>query len=321
MSRARVVTSIVSRIGDYRDGEIAPIDPDHIDQWVSQFDEALQLPILTELDHVLARTYIPRSDFEAFFAETLTDAEIVGDDPCGFWRTSRFFNAQRRGGSQAALLELFDAALQEECGLSVSECDDADGALIYVDDAVYTGMHVINDLEQVIADAPARTKLYMVIYGVHNQGASYATRELERRFRAAGKTVDIKWFGQLALENAVAANSDVLWPKALPDQAEAQEYARSLNHAVVFRRGDGVGKNGFFSSGAGRDLLEQEFLKRGATIRAENQNLRRFARPLGNCVLESLGFGALLVTYRNCANNCPLVFWAGDNPLFERNNN
>ena len=68
-------------------------------------------------------------------------------------------------------------------------------------------------------------------------------------------------------------------------------------------------------------VLEQEFLKRGATIKLENQNLKDYARPLGNIVLQRFGFGALIVTYRNCANNCPLVFWAGDYPLFERDNN
>jgi hypothetical protein len=61
--------------------------------------------------------------------------------------------------------------------------------------------------------------------------------------------------------------------------------------------------------------LEQEFLKAGAVIRAENNNLNRYARPLGNRIMESFGFGALIVTYRNCPNNSPLVFWAGDYPL------
>jgi hypothetical protein len=35
-------------------------------------------------------------------------------------------------------------------------------------------------------------------------------------------------------------------------------------------------------------------------------------RPLGYDYLKSLGFGAILVTYRNIANNCPLALWWGD---------
>ena len=43
-------------------------------------------------------------------------------------------------------------------------------------------------------------------------------------------------------------------------------------------------------------------------------------RPLGNMVLKSLGFGSMIVTFRNCPNNTPLAFWAGDPwyPLFPR---
>jgi hypothetical protein len=37
-------------------------------------------------------------------------------------------------------------------------------------------------------------------------------------------------------------------------------------------------------------------------------------------VLETLGFGSLIVTFRNCPNNTPLALWAGDPwyPLFPR---
>jgi hypothetical protein len=321
MSRARVVTSIVAKISDYRDGEIASIDPDHIDRWVSQFDEPVQVPILTELDHVLSKTYISRSAFETFFAEVVTSTDLVGDDPCGFWAGSTFFNKQLRGDSQNVLLELFSAALQQECGLSVADCGGDDGPLIYVDDAAYTGIHIINDLAQIVSEAPKHTILYMILFGVHNQGSWYATQQLQNRFRAAGKTVDITWFCELDLENTAPGNSDVLWPKSVPDQEEAKEYAASLTYPLVRRGGDAVGKNGFFSSGSGRHLLEQEFLKAGALIRSESPNLKVYARPLGNCVRQNLGFGAVIVTYRNCANNCPLVFWAGDHPLFPRNNN
>jgi hypothetical protein len=40
-------------------------------------------------------------------------------------------------------------------------------------------------------------------------------------------------------------------------------------------------------------------------------------------VLQTVGFGALIVTFRNCANNCPLGFWVDDPwyPLFPRKTN
>ena len=95
-------------------------------------------------------------------------------------------------------------------------------------------------------------------------------------------------------ENDAAATSDVLWPKSVPDHEETRQYLASLRHGFPYRTGDHVGKNGFFSTGAARHVFEQEFLKAGAVIRAENNNLNRYARPLGNRVMENFGFGALM---------------------------
>jgi hypothetical protein len=84
-----------------------------------------------------------------------------------------------------------------------------------------------------------------------------------------------------------------------------------------------VGGGGIFSSDAGRQLLEEEFLKAGVHIRQMCPHLNKYQRPLGNVILETLGFGSLIVTFRNCPNNAPLALWAGDpwNPLFPRTTN
>jgi hypothetical protein len=96
-----------------------------------------------------------------------------------------------------------------------------------------------------------------------------------------------------------------------------------LKYKPVFRTPGNVGENKFFSCEDGRHLLEQEFLKAGAKIRSLCPHLNKYQRPLGNMVLETLGFGSLFVTFRNCPNNCPLAFWAGDPwyPLFPRKTN
>jgi len=84
-----------------------------------------------------------------------------------------------------------------------------------------------------------------------------------------------------------------------------------------------TGPAGLFSSENARDLLEQQVLIKGAQIRQMCPNLNEYQRPLGNSVLKTLGFGSLVVTFRNCANNCPLAVWAGDPwiPLFPRKTN
>ncbi|MXY38978.1 MAG: hypothetical protein F4Y62_04140 [Rhodospirillaceae bacterium] len=319
--RQHLVDSLAATLADYRQGQIAPIDAARIGGWVSQFPEDTHLSILAETDHVLSRTYLKQSAFESFFSNIITDAGIVGEDARAWWARSRFFTQQGLGRSQRELLALFDVALLNHCGLSYHNCGEAQGRLVYIDDAVYTGMRVLNDLTPTIAEAPAHSDIHLIVYARHNQGAAYATRELEARFRRAGKTATINWTYELDLENNEPLNSDVLWPKSVPADAETQQYQDTLTRAFLLRTGDSVGKNGFFSSGARRHLLEQEFLKAGAHIRAETDTLNEYARPLGNRVMQDFGFGALIVTYRNCPNGCPLVFWAGDHPLFERRNN
>lgn len=66
-----------------------------------------------------------------------------------------------------------------------------------------------------------------------------------------------------------------------------------------------------FSSEAGRQILESEFLIAGAKIRAMSENPKPSMRPLGFSPF-GIGFGAMIATYRNCPNNCPLAVWWGD---------
>ncbi|WP_449265039.1 phosphoribosyltransferase-like protein, partial [Escherichia coli] len=52
-------------------------------------------------------------------------------------------------------------------------------------------------------------------------------------------------------------------------------------------------------------------------------NLSATQRPLGHITLDTLGFGSLIVTFRNCPNNAPLALWVGEPwyPLFPRTTN
>ena len=117
--------------------------------------------------------------------------------------------------------------------------------------------------------------------------------------------------------------SDVLRPTSIPDEQAVIDYAYGLSHQVVLRKLGSRTATRFFSSEAGRHILEQEFLKAGVRIRSICPNLNKYQRPLGNSVLETLGFGSLLVTFRNCPNNAPLALWVGDPwyPLFPRRTN
>src|SRR5262249_23568304 len=132
----------------------------------------------------------------------------------------------------------------------------------------------------------------------------------------------IQWWRALAIEDRKSEinNSDVLRPTQLPEIEGVKAYAASLKYPVVLRKPGNRGGHEFFSSDEGRQVLEQELLTAGVSIRERCPYLNDYQRPLGNMVLDSLGFGSTLVTFRNCPNNTPLAFWAGDPwyPLFPR---
>ncbi len=77
-------------------------------------------------------------------------------------------------------------------------------------------------------------------------------------------------------------------------------------------RHDFILQEKLFSSSQARKIVEKTFLTKGLELIQNNQYQASSIRPLGFMKLASLGFGTFFVTYRNTANNCPLVLWWGD---------
>lgn len=329
IARTTNLASIATTIADYRSGEVAKPTSSHLEQWINQFDKAVQDEMLVEMDHVLTHSYIGRQKAESFLAGLVTHKKIAGDDPCGFWKSAHVLKGQTKGRSQSELIAIFDAQLKQACGYTTSACVSTKGPFVYIDDGIFTGMRVIEDLTQwVSTSAPQKCDLHVIVIALHRGGQYYADKKLQEAAKKVGKSIDITWWRIAELENRLTYrnDSDVLWPTAVPNDVDATAYAKSLEdagHAPKFRAAGGVGSSKLFSSDAGRQLLEQEFLKAGARIRKLCPHLNKYQRPLGNMVLDSLGFGAVIVTFRNCPNNCPLAWWAGDPwyPLFPRKTN
>ena len=325
MTREELLASIATTIHDYRAGEIAQPSAEHVDRWVTQFDEEARLPILSEIDHVLKKTYFSRDTVLAFLNAVLIKKELASSDPCSFWPRVGILNIQLRGDSQREMIVLFDELLFSLCGLHTSDCGTDATTFVYLDDAIFTGNHVRNDLQRWIGqDAPKTSRVHIVTIAYH-EGKYYAEDQIQKAAKAAGKTVHLKWWACLPLEdrNKFIAISDVLRPTRLPQDPQVVAYAEGLKYAPTFRPAGKPGRNNIFSSEAGRDALEQNLLKAGVRIKGMCPYLSDYQRPLGNMILETLGFGSMIVTFRNCPNNAPLAFWAGDPwyPLFERKTN
>jgi len=206
----------------------------------------------------------------------------------------------------------------------LADTGQKNSVFIYLDDGMFTGNRIRRDLEAWITGCPSKATLHVIVFALHT-GTYFARGELTKAIKASGKAIDVTWWRMVELEDrkSFSDSSDVLRPVALPNDPMVAAHVQNMRYKPHFRNPGGVGKAGLFSSDEGRQLLETEFLKAGVRIRANSPYLGDSQRPLGHMSLETLGFGSLFVTFRNCPNNAPLALWAGDpwHPLFARTTN
>lgn len=324
--RDKLLESVASTVADYRAGEIAAPTPQHVDRWVKQFDAVVQLPLLRELDFVLRQTYFTKNRVTSFLRGLLKNEKLVGAEPCAFWKQVKFLRIQGGGNSQREMLSMLDSILLEECGIATAACGTEAKTFIYLDDVIFTGNRALKDLcAWVTSDAPKDATVQVITIAFHRGGQFYAKNKIDEAAATAKKNIKLSWWRCAELEDTKAHinTSDVLRPTSLPADPLVQAYAASLKYKPVLRHAGNRGEHEFFSSDEGRILLEQEMLKAGVNIRQMCPHLNVYQRPLGNMVLQTLGFGSLIVTFRNCPNNAPLALWAGDPwyPLFQRKTN
>ena len=321
-----LLKSIALTIADYRAGDLDAPTPEHVYRWVSQFDVDVQLPMLHELDHLLKRTYFSRDRVSGFLRDLIATAKLIGNDSCAFWRSVQFLDVQGGGNSQTEMLALFNEILQEKCGFGINQGGGESATYLYLDDGIFTGNRVLRDLVMWIEErAPSEATLHIVSIVLHSGGEYYASRKITDATKVAGKKVETKWWRAIMLENRKYCRdaADVLWPTSIPEDEAVSTYVDEMTYKPTLRRPGSTGRKALYSSEEGKNLLEQEFLKAGVRIRRMCPNLGTTQRPLGHITLETLGFGSMIVTFRNCPNNAPLALWVEDPwyPLFPRTTN
>lgn len=312
--RDDLLVSVANEIKTYRKGDLPEPTEDHVDRWLHQFTPEQQLPFLREFNHVIKKTFITRKNMKDFLLSLVTNQKLAGNDAKNFWSSANFLNIQQNGQSQKEMLKLFSKCLKKECELDLDECGENDGDFIYIDDVIFSGNRVGNDLEQwIVHDAPQLAKVHVIVAAIHSGGEYWVKNRLNRVIEKSGKRIDISYWRAIEIENRkwFKNTSEVLWPTIAPDVPEVNAYM-ALDERFPFEpRQPSAAVISPFSSETGRQVLESEFLIAGAKIRAMSENPKPSMRPLGYSQF-SVGFGSMIVSYRNCPNNCPLAMWWGD---------
>ncbi len=239
--------------------------------------------------------------------------------PGHFGRSSCVMSGQARGSSQSDLNELFEPILLRRVGVRLQACNSATGPFIYLDEATFTGLHLIADITNWLPLAPARANVHIINFASFSGGLFYAEKKVREAAMAAGKTMNLKFWSALVLKNKSneGLSADVLRLSSYPSDNDSAAYLASFDVQQpprLLRPTGSPSMSRLFTGEAGKDLLERVFWKAGLKVRSQCPNLPIMHRPLGYTSTNSdnrLGFGSLLVTYRNCPNNAPLALWAG----------
>ena len=313
--RRDLMASIANTIRDYRAGDLPEPTADHVDRWICQFGTDVQLPMLREMDHVLRQTYFSRSSVQGFFARVIDNRDVAGNEPREFWRTAWLLDIQQEGNSQTEIRQLFSEALEQKYGIAAGTADARAEVFVYLDDVLFTGGRIGNDLSAWMADsAPQTAMVHILTIARHRFGEWKCGTRLHEVASNAGKQLRFRFWAALRIENRRARRnvSEVLWPTVLPDNAALAAYMGEETRFPFEPRATGQQfEHRVFSSEEGRQLLERELLLAGMHIRSLSQNPSPALRPLGFGPF-GLGFGSTIVTYRNCPNNTPLALWWGD---------
>lgn len=325
--RQELIQQLLEIISDYRkDSLVSRPDAPHVERWIAQFPEAERDEVLREMIFTLDKTYFSKDKVKDIFSSLLFDNKPISDAELIFWKSASLLDIQKGGNSQHEFSKLVSNLITERSGFKMPINAPEVRNYLYIDDVVFSGNRLLSDLRSWITDvAPKEARLYIVVIGLHLGGEWYAGKKLEELISESGKKISVAWHYSLEVEDRLRHinTSDVLRPVSAPQDALISNYISNMTHKPTFRVAGETGKLGFFSSELGRQTLERSFLTAGVHILDICKNLGAKNRPLGYSSLETLGFGSMIVTYRNCPNNAPLALWVNHPwyPLLPRSTN
>lgn len=313
MTRIDLLHEIANTISDYRRGELAVPTATHVDRWVRQFSPENQNTILVEMDHLLKENYVSKLGVIEIFKCLIKSDAIPKGDPRLFWASANLLDLQPLGHSQSTICRIVKDLLYSEYGIVANGTISTSSVFVYFDDIIFSGNRCWTDLSKWIQnDAPTEARVIVCVIAFHRSAEWQYKAKLENFARQYGKSITIQFFG-LPIENRLSYSqqSEVFWPVKVDDDPRVLTYAEEFVSNFRPRILQHTFSSKVFLSEEGRQIMESEFLLAGVKIRGFCQSASPIIRPLGYSSFN-FGFGATIITYRNCPNNCPLALWWGD---------
>jgi len=324
---------LADKLEDYRVKDYLNPKEENIDKWLSQFTPKNQEIILDEMINIVDKLYITEQIVNDFLKGLVKNENLTGTNPTDFWGNVSLLNIQKNGNSQNKMVQKLVYYVKKELDINVSINCLEKPRLIYVDDFLFSGSKLYQDISNEFTN-DSHGSIDIIYIGYYTYGKFNANKRLEENF----PNITFKYLRIIELENRVHCinKSCVLWPTSdLASNTNIQNFL-GKRHTQKFREpssgisGYGcIEQDNLFTSENNRQILEKEFTLAGLTIinKAMEQRWDMSSwKPLGFSSFNNLGFGSMILSYRNCPNNAPLCLWWGNwnsnsiwYPLFQRN--
>ncbi len=323
---------LADKLKDYRAKDYLNPKEENIDKWLSQFSSQNQETILDEMINLADNLYLTEQEVDVFLLKRVKNKELTGDNPTDFWQNVSLLNIQKNGHSQKEMVYKLQNFIREQLGVNVAINCSEKNHFIYVDDFLFSGTKLYGDIEDNFT-VTSQYKIDIIYIGYYTYGQYKCNENLNQKF----VKIDFKYWRLLELENRVSCinQSCVLWPtQNLATNPRVQNFL-GQSHTQQFRdahsgvAGYGcLNQSNLFTSETNRQILEEEFTLAGLKIINKGiqmgWNMSSW-KPLGFSSFKNLGFGSMILSYRNCPNNAPLCLWWGNwnsnpvwYPLFQR---
>jgi len=313
---------------DYRVSELRNPKKENITLWLSQFSPQNQEIILDEMINICNKLYLTEMEVDNFLKGLVSNEKLTNSDSKSFWSNVSLLNIQQNGHSQSIMVSKFQKIIFDETGITVAINDNTKSNFIYVDDFLFTGNRLYQDISNYF-HTEATGKIDIIYIGYFKQGQYYNGNRLKANF----KNINIQFWRMFELENNTNCQnqSHILWPiENIKGNIEVVSFLKHYGDKdhTIYRnldqpKGPYCESDNLFSSEYNRQILEKEFTLAGLKI--INKIGIGYWKPLGFSPFNNLGFGAMVFSYRNCPNNTPLCLWWGDwngnsiwYPLFQR---
>ena len=354
----QLIQKIYSTLQDYRADEKQPtlrISPERIKLWVNQFNENDRMFILSELSCILQKRYCSKDrarEFVLQFIEKMTN-DLKYPNVQSFLHNAVFLDLQPIGKSQKKILELINELIQKNYGMSLLDCGSiAPKHFIYVDDILCTGNTLFQDIKEWAESSYVTNKTHLqaiennevdvtfVYLFLHIKNYRKKKAEFKNKLSAVIANKHRKYClyevdnssDYYAVLDFVFPIDEVLsqiildYKDKIIEEVDAYTISKAWKKVEndFFRTKGKPKKEVLFSSPENRIRFETIMLLKGIEILNNANTKLKTIRALGYSLpsQKNFGFGALYFTWRNVANNTPLVFWYRSSnfmPLFEKN--